>query len=127
MLGRRLSNLLIKPIARNFALREITMPAVSPTMTEGKILEYTVKPGDFVEEGDSIATIETDKANMSLDIQEEGYVARIVKDAGSGAIKVGELIVYMVDDEHEVAQIDKLISEESSSSKQIFFKQKIEF
>ena len=116
MLTRRLSNLLFKPISRNFGLREITMPAVSPTMTEGKILEYTVKPGDFVEEGDSIATIETDKANMSLDIQEEGYVARIIKEAGSGSIKVGELIVYMVDDEHEIAQIDQLISQETQSS-----------
>lgn len=105
--------MLYKGVARNFALREITMPAVSPTMTEGKILDYSVKLGDFVDVGDSIATIETDKANMTLDIQEEGYVAKIIREAGSGSIKIGELIMYMVDDEHELAQIDQLIAQAS--------------
>ena len=74
--------------------------------------EYTVKEGDFVDVGESIATIETDKANMSLDIQEEGYIAKIIKEADSGAIKVGDIILYMVDDEPEIAQIDKLIANE---------------
>ena len=92
------------------------MPAVSPTMTEGKILEYTVKPGDFVDVGESVATIETDKANMTLDIQEEGYVAKIIREADSGSIKVGELIMYMVDEEYELAQLDTLISQESSGN-----------
>lgn len=49
---------------------------------------------------------------MSLDIQEEGYIAKIIKEADSGAIKVGDIILYMVDDEPEIAQIDKLIANE---------------
>ena len=115
MLVNRLSKLLRTQITRNFALREVTMPAVSPTMTEGKILEYTVKTGDFVDVGESIATIETDKANMSLDIQEEGYVAKIIKQADSGPIKVGDIILYMVDEENEISQVDTLISQEQGN------------
>jgi pyruvate dehydrogenase E2 component (dihydrolipoamide acetyltransferase) len=90
-------------------------------MTEGRILEYSVKPGDFVDVGESIATIETDKANMSLDLQEEGYVARIVREADSGMIKVGELILYMVDEEFEIKELDKLIAEETGQQGRVFF------
>ena len=94
-----------------FALREVTMPAVSPTMTKGNIIEYYYKEKDFIDVGESVANIETDKANVTLDIQEEGYLAKIIEEAGAKDIKVGQLIMYMVDEEEELSQIDQLIKE----------------
>ena len=53
------------------------MPALSPTMTEGKILKWLKKVGDKVQPGDAIAEIETDKATMAFEVQEKGYLAKI--------------------------------------------------
>ena len=107
--------------SRSFALREVTMPAVSPTMTQGNLLEYYYNVNDFVDVGEAIVNIETDKANVTLDIQEEGYLAKIVHPAGTNNIKVGDLIMYMVDEEEELSRIDQLIKESSSSSSNIYF------
>lgn len=54
------------------------MPALSPTMKEGKILKWLKKEGDEVGPGDSIAEIETDKATMTFDVQEKGFIAKMV-------------------------------------------------
>lgn len=55
------------------------MPAISPTMTEGKIQEWHVKEGDKVEEGQSVALIETDKAQVEYEVTDEMYIAQIIK------------------------------------------------
>lgn len=88
------------------------MPAVSPTMTEGKILEYNFQEGELVEVGESLAQIETDKATVGLEIQDEGYLAKIVIQPRDEKIQVGELIAYMVEEEEELSQLDKLIAED---------------
>lgn len=111
-------NYLRKTISQSFALREVTMPAVSPTMTHGNLLEYYVKEGDFIEEGESVANIETDKANVTLDIQEEGYVAKIISQSGQKNIPVGQIIMYMVDEKEELSNVDQLLAEFSSENNQ---------
>lgn len=75
----------------------IAMPALSPTMESGTIKEWLVKPGDQVEEGDELCTVETDKAVVSYETLQEGTIAKIFMEAGSGA-KVGDIIAVMVDE-----------------------------
>ncbi|MEZ5756784.1 MAG: biotin/lipoyl-containing protein [Emcibacteraceae bacterium] len=57
---------------------EILLPAMSPTMTEGTIAKWTKKEGDKVSPGDIIAEIETDKATMELETDEEGVMGKIL-------------------------------------------------
>lgn len=63
---------------------EIRMPALSPTMTEGKIARWVKKVGDAVRAGDVIAEIETDKATMEVEAVDEGTLAKIVVPEGTG-------------------------------------------
>ncbi|HUX06194.1 MAG TPA: biotin/lipoyl-containing protein, partial [Acidobacteriota bacterium] len=57
---------------------EVTMPKLSDTMEEGKILKWLVKEGDEVSSGDVIAEIETDKADMEMEAFEDGVLVKIV-------------------------------------------------
>ena len=54
---------------------EIFMPALSSTMTEGKIVEWLKNPGDKVERGESVLVVESDKADMDVESFQDGYVA----------------------------------------------------
>ena len=57
---------------------DITMPALSPTMEEGKLAKWHVKEGDTVSSGDVIAEIETDKATMEVEAVDEGKIGKIL-------------------------------------------------
>jgi len=61
----------------------ITMPALSPTMEEGKLAKWHVKEGDSVSSGDVIAEIETDKATMEVEAVDEGRIGKILVAEGS--------------------------------------------
>ncbi|MEM1149793.1 MAG: pyruvate dehydrogenase complex dihydrolipoamide acetyltransferase [Pseudomonadota bacterium] len=76
----------------------ITMPALSPTMEEGTLAKWLVKPGDMVESGDVIAEIETDKATMEVEAVDEGIVAEILVPAGSEGVKVNAVIALLAED-----------------------------
>ncbi len=67
---------------------EVLMPALSPTMTEGKIARWLKKPGDAVRAGDVLAEIETDKATMEMEAVDEGTLARILVPEGSENVAV---------------------------------------
>src|SRR5436190_11739062 len=69
----------------------ITMPALSPTMTAGNIGTWQKKPGDTLAPGDVLVEIETDKAQMDFEFQEEGVLAKILKDAGEKDVAVGNV------------------------------------
>ena len=56
----------------------ITMPALSPTMTEGTLAKWIMNEGDAVRSGDMLAEIETDKATMEVEAIDEGILARIL-------------------------------------------------
>ena len=65
---------------------EILMPALSPTMTEGKLASWLKNVGDEVRAGDVIAEIETDKATMEVEAVDEGKLARILVDEGTEGV-----------------------------------------
>jgi len=88
----------LKSCALRQASSPIVMPALSPTMTEGTITEWLVKPGDKVNEGDELCLVETDKAVVTFETMEEGIVSKIFKPEGSSNIKVGDCIAFMVDE-----------------------------
>ena len=79
------------------------MPALSSTMTEGKIVEWLKKPGDKVGRGESVLVVESDKADMDVESFNEGYLAEVLMPAGSTA-PVGEIIGLIVETEAEIAE-----------------------
>ena len=66
----------------------IKMPALSPTMEEGTLAKWLVKPGDTVSAGDIMAEIETDKATMEFEAVDEGTIASIAVEAGTEGVKL---------------------------------------
>ena len=85
----------------------IRMPALSPTMTEGKIAQWLKKEGEEVRSGDLLAEIETDKAIMEVEATDEGTLGKILVAAGTEAIAVNAPIAVIVaDGEDESALIE---------------------
>ena len=74
----------------------VTMPALSPTMTEGTLSRWLVKEGDEVRSGDVIAEIETDKALMEVEALDDGKVSRIMVAEGSENVAVGAAIAEIL-------------------------------
>ena len=77
------------------------MPALSSTMTEGKIVEWLKQPGDKVGRGESVLVVESDKADMDVESFQDGYLAAVLMPAGSTA-PVGETIGLIVETEAEI-------------------------
>lgn len=67
------------------------MPALSPTMTAGNIGTWQKSVGDAISPGDVLVEIETDKAQMDFEFQEEGVLAKILKDSGTKDVAVGNV------------------------------------
>lgn len=87
---------------------EITMPALSPTMTEGTLAKWLVKEGDSVAPGDILAEVETDKATMELEAADEGTVARLLVAEGAENIPVNSPVAILLEEgETEVADAPK--------------------
>jgi pyruvate dehydrogenase E1 component beta subunit len=74
---------------------DVLMPALSPTMTEGKIARWLKQPGDKVKAGDVLAEIETDKATMEIEAVDEGTLARILVPEGSENVAVNAPIAVI--------------------------------
>lgn len=81
---------------------EIMMPALSSTMTEGKISQWLKSEGDKVEVGDMVLVVESDKADMDVEAYEEGYIAKILVPEGESAL-VGAPVAILVETEAEIA------------------------
>ena len=80
------------------------MPALSPTMESGSIASWSLAEGDAFSAGDSLAEIETDKATMAFEAQDDGYIAKILVQAGNGDdVAVNTPIVVVVEEEDDVA------------------------
>ncbi|MEC8583997.1 MAG: pyruvate dehydrogenase complex E1 component subunit beta [Pseudomonadota bacterium] len=77
---------------------EILMPALSPTMTEGKLAQWLKGEGDTVAAGDVIAEIETDKATMEVEAVDEGVIGKILIAAGSEGVAVNTAIALLLED-----------------------------
>src|ERR1700733_2337466 len=74
---------------------QILMPALSPTMTEGKLAKWLKGVGDDVRAGEGIAEIETDKATMEVEAVDEGKLARILVDEGTEGVAVNTPIAVL--------------------------------
>jgi len=85
---------------------EITMPALSPTMTEGNLAKWTKKEGDKIKAGDVIAEIETDKATMEVEAVDEGILGKIVVAAGTEGVKVNAVIALILADGEDKKAVD---------------------
>ncbi len=82
---------------------QILMPALSPTMEEGKLSRWLVKEGDTVKSGDILAEIETDKATMEFEAVDEGRIGKILVPEGSEGVKVNAPIATLLGEGEDAA------------------------
>ncbi|KIX93686.1 uncharacterized protein Z520_10592 [Fonsecaea multimorphosa CBS 102226] len=82
------------------------MPAMSPTMTEGNISSWKVKEGDSFAAGDILLEIETDKASMDVEAQDDGVMAKIFQGDGSKSVKVGTRIAVLGDPGDDISSLE---------------------
>ncbi len=85
---------------------QILMPALSPTMTEGKLSKWTKKEGDKVKPGEVIAEIETDKATMEVEAVDSGIIGKILVPAGTEGVAVNTAIAVLVEAGEDASAID---------------------
>lgn len=85
---------------------EIKMPALSPTMEEGKLAKWLVKEGDTVSSGDIMAEIETDKATMEFEAVDEGVIGKITIAEGTEGVKVGAVIAVLIEEGEDASAIE---------------------
>jgi pyruvate dehydrogenase E1 component beta subunit len=86
---------------------EVLMPALSPTMTEGKIAKWHKKPGDAVKAGDILAEIETDKATMEMEAVDEGTMAKILVPEGSENVAVNLPIALIAGEGEDAGAVER--------------------
>ncbi|PNW78214.1 hypothetical protein CHLRE_09g386735v5 [Chlamydomonas reinhardtii] len=91
-----------KPAATLPPHQVLNMPSLSPTMSRGNIVEWKKKVGDSVAPGDVYCEVETDKATISWESQEEGFIARILLSDGSKDIEVGTPVLVLVEEKETV-------------------------
>src|SRR5437764_11884334 len=83
---------------------DILMPALSPTMEEGKLAKWHVKEGDLVKPGDILAEIETDKATMEFEAVDEGKIAKLLVPEGAEGVKINVPIARLTTDQDDSAK-----------------------
>jgi len=82
-------------------INEVFMPALSSTMTEGKVVNWVKAPGDRVEKGETVVIVESDKADMDVESFYDGYIAAIIVQAGEVA-PVGQPLALIAETEAEI-------------------------
>ncbi|KAF7544895.1 hypothetical protein G7Z17_g9597 [Cylindrodendrum hubeiense] len=85
----------------------IKMPALSPTMTQGNIGSWQKKAGDGLAPGDVLVEIETDKAQMDFEFQEEGVLAKLLKESGEKDVPVGTPIAVFVEEGTDISAFEQ--------------------
>jgi len=91
------------------------MPALSPTMTEGNIAKWQVKEGEKFSAGDVLLEIETDKATMDVEAQEDGILMKVMQGDGTKAIKVGTRIAVIAEEGDDISAL-QIPAEENPQS-----------
>ena len=94
------------------------MPALSPTMTEGNIANWRVKEGDSYSAGDVLLEIETDKATMDVEAQDDGILVKVFQGDGSKGVKVGNRIAVTAESGDDVSSLEIPKEDESASAGQ---------
>lgn len=95
-------------------IHDIFMPALSSTMTEGKIVEWVKSPGDKIAKGETVVVVESDKADMDVESFNEGYLAVILVEAGEEA-PVGNAIALVAETEAEIEEAKERAEKGNSS------------
>ena len=85
---------------------EILMPALSPTMTEGKLAKWVKQEGDDVKSGDILAEIETDKATMEVEAVDEGKLGKILIAEGTEGVAVNTPIALLVGEGEDTTKLE---------------------
>ncbi len=85
---------------------EILMPALSPTMTEGKLARWMVAEGDEVSSGDILAEIETDKATMEVEAVDEGVIGKILIEGDTDNVAVNTPIALLLEDGEDAVALE---------------------
>ena len=98
------------------AIREVFMPALSSTMTEGKIVSWQNSPGDKVEKGEIVVVVESDKADMDVETFYAGFIATIIVPAGESA-PVGSAIALVAETEAEIETAKQQANGKSPAAK----------
>src|SRR5262244_3573618 len=83
----------------------ILMPALSPTMEQGKLAKWLVKEGDTVHSGDAIAEIETDKATMEVEAVDEGKIGKILIPEGTEGVAVNTPIAMLLEEGEDAGAV----------------------
>lgn len=96
----------------------ITMPALSPTMTEGNLAKWLKKEGDIIKAGDVLAEIETDKATMEVEAVDEGILGKILIPAGTEKVAVNEVIAVLLEEGESADQISSGPHKKSNTAPQ---------
>jgi pyruvate dehydrogenase E1 component beta subunit len=94
----------------------VLMPALSPTMTEGKLAKWIKQEGDSIAAGDVLAEIETDKATMEVEAVDEGVLGKILVAAGTANVTVNTPIAVILEDDESADDIDVNAINESSAN-----------
>ncbi|KZP31210.1 dihydrolipoamide acetyltransferase [Athelia psychrophila] len=104
--------------ARRHALSKFSMPAMSPTMSEGGIASWKKKEGESYATGDVLLEIETDKATIDVEAQEDGIVAKIIAADGAKNVQVGSLIAVLAEEGDDLSTADKFALDNASEPAQ---------
>ncbi|GAA6010950.1 hypothetical protein JCM11491_005878 [Sporobolomyces phaffii] len=109
----RTSRYVSRPLARqlhasrvNAAITEFKLPAMSPTMTEGSVGEWKFKEGEAFSASDVLMTVETDKATVDVEAQDDGILAKIGVPAGTAGIPVGQTIALLAEEGDDISNLE---------------------
>ncbi|EPQ32451.1 uncharacterized protein PFL1_00647 [Pseudozyma flocculosa PF-1] len=100
------------------AISNFTMPAMSPTMTSGGVATWKVKEGESFSAGDVLLEIETDKATMDVEAQDDGIMAKIVVQEGAKDVQVGKVIAVLAEEGDDISNVEVPKEDEQASQPQ---------
>lgn len=92
--------------ASSLTAQNFTMPALSPTMTEGNIATWKVKDGDKFSAGDVLLEIETDKATMDVEAQDDGIMMKVLTGDGAKGVQVGTRIAVIAEEGDDISSLE---------------------
>lgn len=95
--------------------QKLGMPLLSPTMTHGTIVKWLKKEGDKVKAGEIMFEVETDKATLGFEVQDDVYLAKILEPEGSASIALGHPVAILVDSLDDIDKFKNFSSEKQES------------
>ncbi|KAL0070558.1 pyridoxine biosynthesis protein [Marasmius tenuissimus] len=100
--------------SRRSAITKFQMPAMSPTMSEGGIASWKKKEGEAFSAGDVLLEIETDKATIDVEAQEDGVVGKIILPDGTKNVQVGKVIALLAEEGDDISNLEVPKEEDSA-------------